>query len=510
MKFSINIYPHIKDYVDAMSVEQLLKTVICPDCPADAIDEGDLTSVFFYATTADKSLAASRQMNEGREHKALVVSDMEYGAHGAVIGATEFPSMKAAAVAGDERDAYLMGEIAAKEAISAGYHWTFGPCVDLLTNEYSPAVAYRTAGADPDTVIKYCGAYMEGLQDNGLIATLKHFPGDGGCIDDQHITLPENTLSEQEWRDSFGRVYSELINRGAMAVMPGHIALPCLDEPDENGIYPPATVSKRLLTDILKNELGFDGIIVSDAVNMAGFCGYMNLYEASSAFLEAGGDCLLFMHGTEEYYSEMKNCIERGLLSLETLRSRALRMLCFAYQYFEKHNHTCVDFDRNHAESVAKRISENAVKITRDRASLLPYPITADKKIAHVVIHNVWSDISVTDELQKKLSSIAKKVDTFDDPGPGKLLQIAKSRDYDLIVCSVIESPSWGINTSKLSGPAARNMMNGWTRFGTKTLFISYNSPSFGRTYNASVDTLIETHGITKYTVDKVIRLITE
>lgn len=118
------------------------------------------------------------------------------------------------------------------------------------------------------------------------------------------------------------------------------------------------------------------------------------------------------------------------------------------------------------------------------------------------------ADISLANELGEKLAQIAAKVDTRRDVGPGALLSMAKSGQYDLIVCSVFEAPSWGINTSKLCGPAARNMMNGRMRYNTPVIFVSYSSESFGRTYKASVDTLIETYGITKYTAERVIKLI--
>jgi beta-N-acetylhexosaminidase len=295
-----------------------------------------------------------------------------------------------------------------------------------------------------------------------------------------------------------------------MAIMPGHISLAAYDEPDENGIYPPASVSKKLLTDLLRNKLGFEGIIISDATNMSGFCGYMNLYRASCAFLEAGGDCLLFMHESDYFHSEMRKCIEEGYLSLETLKSRAYRMKCFAYEYFEKHPvGKKYDVDRSASDDLAKEITKRAVRITRDRQKLLPISINSDTRIAHITIANSWSgDYGVPENLVNGLHGSTENIDVFTDPGPNKLLEIAKSGNYDLMICSVFEGPAWGINTAKLSGPAARNMMCGWMKYGTPVIFITYNSPAFAKTYEPIVDTVIETHGHTKYTVDALLDLI--
>ena len=147
--------------------------------------------------------------------------------------------------------------------------------LDIIGNINNPIVTNRSVGENVDAIIKYSGAYVDGLQENGLIATLKHFPGDGYSSDDQHVTTSVNPLSCEDWDNTFGKVYRDLIERGVMAIMPGHIALPAYDEPDENGLYPPATVSQNMLTGLLKEKLGFEGLIVSDAVNMGGFCGYM-------------------------------------------------------------------------------------------------------------------------------------------------------------------------------------------------------------------------------------------
>ena len=507
MKYCIKDYPEIKEKVEQMSVEDLLRAVICPNIGADQEPPRNTTTVFVHPTTTECANQVAEKINCDREHRALIVSDMENGAGDAIVGAIPFPSMRAASEAGDKTLAYEMGAIAAKEAINAGYHWTFGPCVDILGNRYSPIVSLRTAGEDADTVIEYCGAYMEGLQDNGLIATLKHFPGDGYSFDDQHLTVSENPLSREEWDNSFGRVYGDLIERGAMAIMPGHIALPAYDTPDDRGLYPPASASKNLLTGLLRNKLGFEGVIVSDAAEMAGFCGYMNFHHACAAFLEAGGDCLLFVHESEEFLREMKRCIDEGRLTLEALKTRAYRMICFAQEYFEKHPvGQKVDFDRQAGEEVCRKMSAGAVKLVRDRNGLLPYKVTADTKIAHVILMNTWCEQSRgPDHLTAELEKIAAKVEVLRDPGPGYLEALAKSGDYDLIICSVIETCSWAINTARLNGPVCRNMMRGWMRYDTPVVFISYHSVAFEDTYKPVVDTLVNTYGVTKYTAPAVV-----
>ncbi len=508
MKYRVKEYSDLKQDVEQMSVEELLQCVICPNYGYGVVPTQFNPAIFLHTTTTEHAYEMSQKVNEGKKYPTLFVADMEFGAGGAIQGATRFPSMRAAAEAGEKRLAYEMGAIAAKEGRESGYHWTFGPCVDLMCNKENPIVGLRTAGKDADTVIEYAGAYMEGLQDNGLIATLKHFPGDGYCPDDQHVTTTENPLSADEWDASFGRIYKELIQRGVKAIMPGHISLPAYDEPDGvTGLYPPATVSKNLLTRLLRNKLGFEGIIVSDAVNMTGFCGYMNLYHAGAAFLEAGGDCLLFMHGTDDYMKNMKQCLAENRLTMDVLKNRAYRMLCFAKENYEENVvRERKEEERESAEHAAKEMTYKAVQVVRNRGKLLPLEMNSDTRIAHVILKNVWvNENGVCDELTERLRTVAGTVEVFADPGPHRLLEIAKSKEYDYILCSVLEGPSYALNTAKLCGPPARNMMSGWMRYDTPVIFIGYDTIQFADTYKACVDTMIYTYGYTGYTAEAVL-----
>lgn len=510
MKFKIRDYEEIRKKVEEMSIRQLLSAVICPDynLAKDTPDQNVL-SMMFHPTDVQTAAQAGKDLNGKRENKALIVADMEYGAGKAVLGAVEFPSMRAVAETGDAQLAYDMGIHAAKEARQSGYHWTFGPCVDILGYKRNPIVSIRTAGEDADTVIQYGGAYMRGLQDGGLIATLKHFPGDGYCENDQHITTPDNPLSRDEWDKSFGRVYQTLIDQGAMSIMPGHITLPVYDEIDEEtGLYPPATLSKNLLTELLKKKLGFEGIIISDAIVMNGFCGYMNIYRASARFLEAGGDCLLFMHPTDEYFDTMKSLIDEGALSIETLKNRAYRMMCFSKQYFEEHPaNASSEFDRAAAEACAMETVKKSVAVIRDRKSTLP--LQKNARIAHIILGNVGMSAASTaaaEDLTRRLVEMGISVEERKDPGGSAIRRMAKSGDYDVILCSIINEMVYGLNVVKLSGPVARNMMSGWMRYGTPAVFISYFDPYFGDDFYACTDTLINTYGYTGYTNDEIIR----
>jgi hypothetical protein len=194
---------------------------------------------------------------------------------------------------------------------------------------------------------------------------------------------------------------------------------------------------------------------------------------------------------------------------MRTLRDRAYRMLCFAREYFEcRIPKEVPELDRTAAEALAKEISQNGVKVIRDRKKLLPMELWG-KRIAHVILCNAWcKGFSQVEGLTGMLRQRAASVDELRDPGPEKLEAIAKSGEYDLIVCSVLEGPSWGLNSARLNGPVARNMMKGWMRLRTPAVFVAWQSVCFEDVFVVTTDTVINTYGYTQYTPTAVAELI--
>ncbi len=505
MKYRIKDYEDIKALVDQMSIDDLLRSVVCPNynaVPGQSITRGYEVAAFVHPMTSEEALERVVPINQGKKEKTIIASDLEYGTGKMIKGTVAFPSLMALSKCGDEKLAYAMGLLSGKKARSVGYHWTFSPCIDILENPRNPIVSVRASGTNADDVLKYSGAYMKGMIDGGLYVTLKHFPGDGYSDHDQHLTTTENPLSREAWDASVGRIYTALINEGAQAIMPGHISLAAYDEIDpETGFYPPATLSKNLLTGLLREKLGFEGIIISDATNMSGFCGYTYLYRGLALFLEAGGDCLLFVHATNEFLAEMKKQIELGNLSVNTLRNRAYRMRCFAREYFE--NTPEVTCDDAALAACCEKVTRGAVEILRDKADTLPLKVTQGTRIAHLVLTNAgirYGAEGAPSELNRILESRGAQVDMFADPGPDPFLGAIKTGNYDYIICSVLNEMAYGLNSVKLAGPIARNMMSGWMRYGIPTVFVSYFDPYFAYDYNVLTDTVINTYGIGDFT----------
>ncbi|MBN2342751.1 MAG: hypothetical protein JXX29_24060 [Deltaproteobacteria bacterium] len=511
MKFTIPITERAKKLVDEMDINSLLCQITCPQffSHTPLPKQHNFGALFFHAANKDDLKTSIKKFKSQCSFPPLITTDMESGPGEMIKDGTQFPSIMAAGIAGDEQLAYDMGRAAAHEGRAVGYNWSLSPCVDIAAVADSPMVSLRSAAQDADTVIKIAGAYMRGLQESGMVATLKHFPGDGFDIYDQHLTVPINPQTREEWFQTSGKVFKELIDQGAMAIMPGHIALPAFDNKwKDTDYYPPASISKPLLGDLLRGELGFDGLIVSDAVNMGGFAGFINRFDAAALFLEAGGDCVLFPN-LDYFHTEMKIRLENGMLKKETLVARACRIVSLKDKLglLDRDTQPPTDINYEKHEATSRAIVDKCVRVIRDRENLLPTNITKDTRIGHVIISMRYDDEkTLFAELTTELGKYSDSVDELICEAPEEIFDRVYQGDFDLIVCSISARHDYGTNIARLAGPKARLMMGGWMRLGTPTVFISHFHPFIEKEYFYSTDTIINTYGSTKYTMKRLVQ----
>ncbi|MDF2925369.1 MAG: hypothetical protein K0R57_4283 [Paenibacillaceae bacterium] len=500
MKFSIKPSQAAMDMVGSWTVRELLNQVCCPAFTRVGPDCGDAFGAMFFHPMHKEELERQIAAFKAKcKIPPFIVSDLEYGAGNMVLGATKFPSMMAISQTNSEELAYKAGAIAAGEAGQLGYNWTFSPVADLAHDPDSPVVSLRSAAMEPEHAVKIVSGYMRGLQDHGMMATIKHFPGDGYGSYDQHLTTPANPLGKEEWRRGPGLVFRELIEAGAMAVMPGHISLPAFDETDQaTGAYPPATVSKRLLVDLLRGELGFEGLIVTDALEMGGLVGYMNYFDACAKALENGCDMLLFPRMDERFYKEMAARVENGMLPPATLRDRASRIISLKEQLglLDRELPAVAAPDLADSRKTAEEVAARSMTVVRDRKGLIPFPVSRETRVLHVAIMNNGGQYAeLFQRMKSELEKYSGHVEQMIDPGPDKLYEVTSEQAYDLVLCSIGSKLSYGLNVVRLHDEVARNMMGGWTKLGTPVIFIAHYHPFVHKEYEISIDTIVNTYG---------------
>lgn len=255
----------------------------------------------------------------------LIASDLEGGTAFRFTGGTAFPTNMGVGATGSEEDAYTMGRITAAEGRAVGIHWTFAPVADVNNNPANPVINTRSFGADPRLVGRLVSAAIRGIQDGGMLATAKHFPGHGDTGTDSHIELPTIAASRTRLDSVELAPFRAAIQAGVAAVMSAHLAVPGLD----GGSPLPATLSPAIMTTLLRDTLGFRGMVVTDALDMGAIVRAHGPGEAAVLAFIAGSDLLLQPQNAFAVVDAMEAAIAAGRITEDRLNASVRRVLEF-------------------------------------------------------------------------------------------------------------------------------------------------------------------------------------
>ncbi len=264
----------------------------------------------------------------------LVASNLERGGSGGNGGlkdGTYFGSPLQVAATDEEEQAHRLGTIAGREGAAVGINWTFEPIIDIDFNFNNPITNVRTYGSDPARVARMARAYIRGARENGLAVCLKHFPGDGMDFRDQHLLASVNSFGVEEWERTYGFIYRNLIEEGADTVMASHIRLPSYTRKLNPHLHDedimPASLSHELVTLLLRDRMNFNGLVATDATQMAGFTVSMKREKAIPLAIAAGCDMILFTINQKEDVEYLLHGIDKGLVSQERIDEAVTRVL---------------------------------------------------------------------------------------------------------------------------------------------------------------------------------------
>lgn len=261
----------------------------------------------------------------------LIAANLEKGGNGIVSEGTLVGSPMEIAATDDISLVEKMAEVCAKEGTAVGANWAFAPIIDIDDNFRNPITNTRTFGNDPERVKEMGVAYVRTIQNLGLAASIKHFPGDGQDERDQHLVTSINSLDCDTWMATYGEIYKSCIDAGALTCMVGHIMQPAWSQRLNPSLADkdilPASLSSELMQGLLREELGFNGMIVSDATTMAGFTIPMSRRLAVPACIAAGCDMFLFARNLEEDYGFMLEGIKNGIITPKRLDAAVTRIL---------------------------------------------------------------------------------------------------------------------------------------------------------------------------------------
>jgi beta-N-acetylhexosaminidase len=285
----------------------------------DSLEVGGI----IISTGSPFDIAAKLNTLQRRSKLPLLISaDLEWGAAMRIVGATGFPTIMAAGATGDDRDAYTIGRVAALEGRAVGIHVNFAPDADVNNNPLNPIINTRSFGEDPRAVARLVRAYVRGLQDNGMLATLKHFPGHGDTETDSHIGLPVIRATYARLDTLELIPFRAGIDAGAEIVMSSHIAFPALTGSDD-----PGTLSAAVLTGLLRDSLKFRGLVVTDALEMGAIVTKYGPGEATVRAFLAGSDLLLIPADADSAINSMVAAVANGRITPARLDASVRRLL---------------------------------------------------------------------------------------------------------------------------------------------------------------------------------------
>ncbi len=479
----------IRAGVEDLTLDELVGQLLCYETGSFSEEEYDELvkkvmpgSAYFHQVKPERMAALRASHSKYCKVPSMYVADVEEGPYN-IYGGLEFPRVMACSASDDAELVKKAYHTTAQIERQNGISLALAPVVDINYNSKSSVLNVRAASDSPDQVIKIGKAMVEGFQqDNLMAACCKHFPGDGMDDRNQHFMTTINSLSREEWMNTYGRVYREMIKAGTKAIMVAHIALPAFDEKVDDILgYPPATLSKNLMTDLLKGELGFDGCIVSDALSMVGACAMAPAERLAVEYLKAGGDMLLFPLPTDFDY--IKAAVESGELSIERVKDAVTRIwrLKNAVGLFDENDAPTAEQLKPEAdlEEVAQELADKSLTIIRDVDGLIAEKgFKAGAKVLHVIAKpdNRFSQNTALPILEEELQKRGIEVKTLINPGHNEVKEAMEGCDY-VLLSLVCDTANNGGGTLRIGWEQAMIMWRAYILQHPRLIVASFGDP---------------------------------
>ena len=475
-----------KEILAALTLEELCGQLLC----LDVYEKDDLAEVekvisrikpggiFVSSMSAEKIKLYTDMANRYSRVPVIVSADVENGPENGVKGGGLLPFPMAWGACRNVPLIEEAGKLTARICRENGIHWTFAPVVDINYTFRSSETNVRAVSDDADAVIKYAGAYADGLRSEKLMVTgAKHFPGAGTDERNSHFCTTINHMSREEWFASYGKVYREMIKRGAESVMVGHYTLPAFMTEEEKGL--PCILSKSLMTDLLKGELGFKGCVVSDAMSMIGACSATDPAELAVKYIKAGGDMVLFPEPDD--FDAIKAAVASGEITKDRFEDALYRILTLkerAGLFCGAENATRTSAAEFSA--TAQKIADESITVVRDEKHVIPTEVKAgDKILAVIIAEPFWhKEVNISDyaPFKEQAESYGASVEFLINPKHKLIKEVMNDYDLLVVLCDM--------SSKNYDGGSMRvgwyNMMTFWRGYilqHPRMIFVSLGDP---------------------------------
>jgi beta-N-acetylhexosaminidase len=473
---------------------------------------------YFYFAPKDSTMAyymkeSIKEYAASSRHPLIFMEDFERGLGEKFPAYTYMPVEMTLGAANSGQLAYQYGKSIALEARDFGINWLLHPVADLNLNPLHSLVNERAISDNPETAIPLLKKQIDGMHDQNIITTIKHFPGDGATIRDQHIMTASNTLSWKEWKRTYGKVFQSLINHGAPSVMVGHITFPAYQKEKLNNCLPPASLSEEIIVKLLKQKMNFKGVVISDALNMGGAAGYYpNELETSVACFKAGIDLMLwpdlsFMDTLEARILRNEIPVERLDDAVERIWALKERfgLLDKDYKVFKKLSPD----DKTLIAITARVVAENGITLIRGDSRHLPLN---KSKVKNILL------VNVSERDKSNIFLYTRKL--LEDRGFKVELRYGLSyfdwnwrmdslKYYDRIIACFENRYFDPVGIQFLKGLEAESAWTFNMLPKEQMIAISYSNPYYLNYYFQHIPVLINAYGSDRYVQEAVVRALT-
>lgn len=525
----------VEETYQGMTKEEKIGQLFCPiefstreEDLKNLVEKKHIGGILYREGKGEEILDSHRTLQKYSKIPLLTASNLEMGGTGSASEGTFFGRQMLIAATGKEERAYQLGKVSCAEGAAVGVNWAFAPVVDIDGNFRNPILNVRTFGDDKECIKMMGAAYMKAAEEEGVAVSIKHYPGDGVDERDQHLLTSVNSLSCEEWDASYGDIYKTLIDKGALTVMAGHIALPAYEEkfdgkPCERVI--PATLSKNILRKLLREQLGFNGLITTDATPMVGFTSAEQRRKAVPMAIENGCDMFLFNKDFDEDVLYMTEGLKSGILSDARLEEAVKRILAAkaALKLHEKQK-TGTLVPEKEALSVlrcekhdtwAKECADEGVTLVKDTQNLLPISATKHKRILLEMMGDTPSNERVYHSFKERLETEGFEVTLYVPEqlgGAGKLFDTVEEfrAKYDLVMyIGNVETVS-NKTVARLSWHTLFGSGNNmpWFIHEVPTMFVSVGNP-YHLMDAPMIKTFINGYCNSEYVIEAVVHKIT-
>lgn len=473
------------------------------------VEENHVGGLILFASPVYESVVLINRMQQFARRPLLVSADLERGAGMRFFDTTDFGWVMAVGATGNPDYARRMGEVTAREARALGVQQILAPVVDVNNNAANPVINVRSYGEDPQEVGRFVAAFVKGAQHEGVIATAKHFPGHGNTATDSHRGLPIINLSLADLNRIELVPFRAAIESGVGSVMVGHIAVPSIEpteikplprKPDARPTYAdsevvvenataPASMSPAL-TGLLRRDLNFEGIIVTDALDMSGLTIYFNQEEAAVRAVLAGADMLLKPADMDAApaIKGLREAVRSGRLTEQRIEESARRILAAKYDLgLVRQRLTPIDevdkvVSSPEALKLADEIAAHAITLVRNDAKLLPMNnLRADARIFNLAITNGDDRAFVSNPFVSALARSGRKIETMvlDDRSSDAEVRKALERagSADLVIASLYGRVRTGQSASIGLPEQGARVLNSLLSRNAPVVGISFGNP---------------------------------